>query len=159
MPILLAWLDLVSDPRVEAEIVRALSVPWARPTATAPMIEAFRRVPASVDPTGLGLRWTVGNALEVLADDAFFDELVDLVQDRSFGRAREMVVLGLGRSKRREAVDVLLGLVDDPDVDGHAIKALSKLKAPAARAAFEEKLDADRAWVRSAARQGLARLG
>jgi hypothetical protein len=39
------------------------------------MIDEFRRVDSSVDPTGTGLRWTIGNALEVLADDSSFDDI------------------------------------------------------------------------------------
>jgi hypothetical protein len=158
VPVLLRWLPQVTDTKVEEEIVRALSVPWAKPAATLPMIQCFRRVDVAVDASGLGLRWVIGNALEVLFDDASFDELADLATDRRYGKARQMVVLGLGRSKRPEAVDVLLQLVDDPDVDGHAVKALGKLRAPAARTTFEQKLNDSRAWVRSEARKALTKL-
>jgi HEAT repeat protein len=158
VPVLLRWLLRVSDPKVKEEIVRALSVPWAKPAATEPLAEQFRLVEASVDPTGLGLRWVIGNALDVVFDDAAFDAFAELAADRSYGKARQMVVLGLGKSKRPEAVGVLLGLVDDSDVDGHAIKALGKLKPPAARAALEAKLDDKRAWVRGEARKALAKL-
>jgi hypothetical protein len=159
VPVLLDWLPRVTDRKVKEEIVRALSVPWAKPQATRPMIEEFRRVETSLDPTGTGLRWTMGNALDVLEDDSCFEELVELVRDRHFGKATQMVVLGLGKSKKPEAAEVLLGLVDDPDVDGHAVKALGRLKAPAARAALERKLDDSRAWVRGEARKALAKLG
>ncbi len=158
VPVLVGWLPRVSDRKVKEEIVRALSVPWAKPAATRPMIDEFRRVDASVDPTGTGLRWSIGNALDVLADDSVFDELVELVRDRRYGKARQMIVLGVGKSKRPEAVDVLLSLVDDPDVDGHAVKALGKLKATSARPALERKLEDNRAWVRGEARKALARL-
>lgn len=158
IPVLLAWLPQVADRRVKEEIVRALTVPWARPAATRPMIAEFRRVDSSVDPTGTGLRWTIGNALEVLADDSCFDELAELARDRRYGKARQMIVLGLGRSKRPEAVEVLVGLVDDPEVDGQAVKALGRLKAPAGRAALEGKRDDKRAWVRREARRALERL-
>jgi hypothetical protein len=158
VPVLLRWLPQVTDRKLKGEIVRALSVPWARPVATGPMIEEFRRADASVDPTGTGLRWTIGNALEVLADDSSFDELAELVRDRRYGKARQMVVLGLGRSKRPEAATVLIGLLDDPEVDGHAVKALGKLRPPAARAALESKSDDKRAWVRREAKKALARL-
>ncbi len=156
--VLLDWLPQVTDRRVKEEIVRALTVPWARPAATRPMIDEFRRVDSSVDPTGTGLRWTIGNALEVLADDSSFDELAELVRDRRYGTARQMIVLGLGRSKRPEAVEVLVDLVDDPEVDGQAVKALGRLRAPAARAALESKRDDKRAWVRREARRALERL-
>jgi HEAT repeat protein len=159
IPVLLEWLPKVTDRKVKEEIVRALSVPWAKPVAAQAMIEEFRHVDASLDPTGTGLRWTIGNALDVLADDSCFDELVELAQDRRFGRARQMIVLALGRSKNPAAAEVLLGLVDDPDVDGHAVKALGRLKAPVARAVLERKLDDNRAWVRGEARRALAKLG
>lgn len=158
VPVLLRWLPRATDPKLKGEIVRALTVPWARPAATKPMIEEFRRADASVDPTGTGLRWTIGNALEVLADDSSFDELAELARDSRYGKARQMVVLGLGRSKRPEAAEVLIGLIEDPEVDGHAVKALGKLRAPAARVALESKCDDKRAWVRREAKKALARL-
>lgn len=158
IPILLDWLGRVSDPKVKEQIVRALSVPWAKPAATRPMIDEFRAVDETVDSTGMGLRWAMGNALEVLFSDAEFDALVDLAGEKRYGQARQMVVLGLGKSKRPEVVDVLLGLVDDPDVGGHALQSLAKLRAPAARSAFESKLDDRRAWVRKIARRGLETL-
>lgn len=53
---------------------------------------------------------------------------------------------------------MLVGLVDDPEVDGQAVKALGRLKAPAGRAALERKRDDKRAWVRREARRALERL-
>lgn len=158
IPVLVDWLERVSEPKVKGEIVRALSVPWAKPAATQPLIDEFRAVDAKVDPTGTGLRWTIGNGLEVLFDDADFDAFVELAVDERYGKARQMVVLGLAKSKKPQAVDVLLGLVEDLDVDGQAVKALAKLRAPAARPAFESKLGDSRAWVRSEARKGLKKL-
>jgi HEAT repeat protein len=158
VPVLLRWLGRVDDQKVKDEIVRALSVPWAKPAATRPLIEQFRLVDAVTDPTGMGLRWTIGNALDVLFSDASFDALAELAADRRYVSARQMIVLGLGKSKRPEVVGVLLGLVDDPDVDGHAVKALGKLKAPVARTALQAKLDDKRAWVRGEARKALAKL-
>jgi HEAT repeat protein len=156
IPVLLSGLERATDRKVKGEIVRALSVPWAKPAATRPLIEQFREVE---DETGMGLRWTIGNALEVVWDDSCFDDLVALARDVQFGKAREMVVLGLGRSKRTEAGDVLIELLDDPVVSGHAVKALRKLKVPAARAGLERMLDDERAWVRKEAQRALAALG
>jgi HEAT repeat protein len=69
-----------------------------------------------------------------------------------------MVVLGLGRSKKPEVGGVLIELLDDPIVSGHAIKALRKLKVPEARPGLERMLDDDRAWVRKEAQRALAAL-
>ncbi len=158
IPVLVDWLPRVADPKVKGEIVRALSVPWAKPLAIEPLLREFRHLQASADPTGTGLRWTIGNALEVLFADAELEAFTDLARDERYGKARQMIVLGLGKSKRPEVVEVLLNLIDDPDVDGHAVKALGKLKAPSARSALENKLTDSRAWVRSEARKGLAKL-
>lgn len=155
IPALLSGLQRTQDRKVKGEIVRALSVPWAKPAATGPLIEEFKQVE---DETGMGLRWTVGNALEVLWDDTRFDELVALVRDESFGKAREMLALGLGRSKKPEACIVAIELLGDPEVSGHAVKALRKLKDPRARSGLERMLDDDRAWVRKEAQRALAAL-
>lgn len=155
VPVLLSALGSVTDRKVKGEIVRALSVPWAKPAATRPLIEQFKEVE---DESGLGLRWTIGNALEVVWDDSLFDELVQLARAREFGRAREMVVLGMGRSKRAEAGRVLIELLEDPAVSGHAVKALRKLKVPDAQPGLERMLDDDRAWVRKEAQRALAAL-
>ncbi|WP_419672760.1 HEAT repeat domain-containing protein [Agromyces seonyuensis] len=69
-----------------------------------------------------------------------------------------MVVLGLGRSKRLEAGDVLIELLGDPEVDGHAVKALGKLKTPRARAGLERMKSDSRLWVRRAAESALRKL-
>ncbi|HWK93514.1 MAG TPA: HEAT repeat domain-containing protein [Luteimicrobium sp.] len=155
IPTLVAALLEVSETKTLMEVVRVLSVPWARPAATLPLIELFRSVE---DDTGLGLRWAVGNALDVTWSDDHFDELVELARDGAFGRSREMVVLSLGRSKKPEVGGVLIELLDDPIVSGHAIKALRKLKVPEARPGLERMLDDDRAWVRKEAQRALAAL-
>ena len=156
IPVLLSGLQHSTDDKVKGEIVRALSVPWARPAATRPLIEQFKQVE---DQTGMGLRWTVGNAIEVVWDDSCFDDLASLARDKRFGKAREMVVLGLAKSKRPEAGEVLIELLDDQVVSGHAVMALRKLKVPAARAGLERMLDDERAWVREEAQRALSALG
>lgn len=155
VPILVAALTHVREKNLLEGVVRALSVPWARPLAVSPLIDLFRTVD---DATGLGLRWTIGNALETVWSDDHFDELVSLAVDRDFGRAREMVVLGFARSKRAQAGSVLAGLLEDPDVNGHAADALRKVTDPAARPGLERLLSDKRAWVRKAAQRALKRM-
>jgi len=159
VPVLLRWLPQVTERDVKEDIVRALSVPWARPAAARALIEEFRRVDPALDPEGTGIRWAIGNALEVVGDDSVFAELIELARDRRYGRARQMVVVGIGKSKDPRALGVLVELLDDADVSGHAVKALGRLKAPEARPALELMLSDPRAWVRREAKKALARLG
>jgi HEAT repeats len=158
LPVLVRWLSRSGSTTEKEEIVRALSVPWAREGALAPLIEEFRTIPLSSEPQEELLRWAVGNAIELLWDDARFDELIELARNKQFGKAREMVVLGLGRSRRPEAAEILLDLLEDPVVSGHAVKALGKLRVQRARHRLERMTGDSRAWVRKEARRALARL-
>ncbi|QHK21026.1 hypothetical protein GU243_16385 [Pseudarthrobacter psychrotolerans] len=157
VPVLLKWLPKVALREMES-IVRALSVPWAKSQALDPLIALFQADPVPSDAMGELLRWAVGNALEVLWDDTRFDELVALTKDKRFGKAREMVVLGFRRSKLPKAVDVLIRHLDDPEVSGHAVIALGKLRDPRARAGLESMTSDQRTWVRKAAETALSRL-
>ncbi|MFW8744913.1 HEAT repeat domain-containing protein [Mesorhizobium japonicum] len=158
VPVLLRWLGRDVDPSVKEEIVRALSVPWAKPVAVEPLAEQFRSIDGTVDPTGFGLRWVVGNALAAVFDDAHFDLFAELATNRPYGKARQMIVAALGKSRDPRAVTVIAGLIDDPDVDGHAVKALAKFNSPTARLALAGKVDDKRAWVRNEARKALAKF-
>ena len=134
IPILLKWLRTIPDLTLKESIVRTLSVPWAKPAAAKPLILEFRESPNSANS---GLKWAIGNALEIVADDSVVDDLIELVHDRRHGKSREMLVCALGNMDDQRAVDVLIGLLDDEEVAGHAIMALGKLKAPKARARIE----------------------
>ncbi|UIN30680.1 HEAT repeat domain-containing protein [Microbacterium binotii] len=154
--LLVEELEKADDDALRGAIVRTLAVPWAHPEATEPLIRLFQ---GCKNPSVLGLCWAVGDALEAVWDDAYFDELVSIAKDRRLGRAREMVVLGFRRSQRPEAPLVVVELLDDPDVAGHAAQALQRLRVPEqARAGLERLLSHDRAWVRRAAQKSLDRL-
>ncbi len=162
-PVLVDWLEHLDErvpgadrEKVREGLVRALTVPAARPAAAPVLLEQFRRV---ADPSGLGPRWVIGNALEVVADDSVFDEVAAIVRDSAFGKARQMVVLGLARSKDRRAVPLLIELLDDEDVAAHAAMALGKLRADEARSALERHLASPQPLVRREAKKALAKLG
>jgi HEAT repeats len=158
VPILLNWLTR-SPPDVKEDIVRTLSVPWARPAASQAMVEEFKEVPLAADPTGTGLRWVIGNALEVLADESIVEEMVKIATDPGYGVARQMVVLGLARPRNRKVTGTLISLLNDQDVAGHAAMALGRLRAADARAALEALADnGSVSWFRTEARKALRNL-
>lgn len=156
LPILLDWFQKTDSPSVKDEIARTLSSRWAKPLAASVLIEEFKHVH---DKEGLGLRWTIGNALFTVADDSVFEQIAGLAQDARFGRAREMVTLALGKMKNQRAVEVLIRLLGDDDVLAHAIRALGKMRAPQARAPLTSFLRHERALVRREARRALAKIG
>lgn len=156
IPVLIRWLPVIGDRSVKEDVIRTLSVPWARPDALKPLIEEFKKLPPEEE---IGLRWVVGNALEITADDSVFEEVRDLATTPSYGRSREMVVASLGNMKNQEAIEVLIDLLEDETVVGHAVMALGKLKAKKARPKIKPLLEHPQAWIRKEAKKALARIG
>jgi hypothetical protein len=161
VPVLLRWLEgldateIRRRPRDVEAVVRALAVPAARGKAAPLLIELFRTVP---DRTGMGIRWAIGNTLEVVADDSVADEMIALAKDRRYGRAREMVVLALGRLKSERVDQVLIDLLEDEDVDGHAVVALGDRRAASAVPAISAMLQHPNSWVQKEAMKALAKI-
>ncbi len=152
VPVLVEWLGRVERDDVKEAVVRALSVPWARPAAAAPLVAEFRAV---TDPT---LKWAIGNALAVVADETVLDDLIELVRDAGHGKSREMLPLALATAGGAQSIAVLRELLQDDEVAGHAVMALGKLRAGEARTDLEPFLEHPKAWVRKEARQALSKL-
>jgi HEAT repeat protein len=158
VPILVKWLPKVREFGLKETLLRNLAVKFAKP-ALEPVIDAFESMDTSVDPTGFQLRWAAGNTIEVLWDDRSFDRLLQIATDPSYGRGREMVVLGMGKSKRPEAVPTLIELLDDPEVRVPAVNALRKLKPPEARQPLERLRSAvEEKWIRKDIDKALAKI-
>jgi hypothetical protein len=155
IPLLIKWLPKMASFPVKQSIIKALSVDWAGPDAVTALLSEFRSAP---DSANAGLKWAIGNALEVLASDDFFDEYVNLAQDKRHGIARQILVSALGKMENPKAVDVLLGFLDDEEVVGHALIGLKKLKAKEARPQIELLLNHPKAWIRKAAKEALVRM-
>jgi HEAT repeat protein len=156
LPTLVLWLQRTQNLDAKDEIVRTLSTKWASPVAAGSLIAEFRE---AADVNELGIRWVIGSALVQVADDTVLDEIVELAKDRTFGRAREMVVVSLGNMKGERAIDVLIELLDEKDLVGHAVVALGKLRATKARTRVLALLKHEKAWVRTEAKKALAKMG
>lgn len=154
VPVLLRWLSQVTESSVKEDIIRTLSVPWAGPDVAAPLIREFHHVASSNSP----IAWVIGSALEVVANDAVVDDLIDIATDQSYGRSREMVVAALGNMKDPRAKEILIDLLEDEEVTGYAVMGLGKLKAEEARERIESLLKHPQEWVRKEARKALAKI-
>ena len=165
VPVLIDWLRHIEErgvpldevARLREGLVRALSVRDARPSAVPVLVDELR---SAASRGQWMLAWAAGSALGVVADDSCFDQIAVVARESSLGAARQMVVMeALGRMKNPEATVVLLGLLSDKTVDGHAVAALAKRRDPRGREALERFVGDDRAWVRKTAKKGLERLG
>lgn len=162
VPILIHWLVLVDDPQRANASARALTFRWAR-EAYDPLVDALplfteRSRSDSVEhpERWANAAWAVGNAIDVLWRDDRFDELAGFVRDPTNGKARQMVLYGMRKSKRPEAADVAASLVEDPEMRLHAISVLMKHPSEQARAGLERLLGLPVVGVK--ARKALERL-
>jgi hypothetical protein len=56
------------------------------------------------------LRWTIGNAMTVVATDDDFDEIVRIIEETENGDARKMFIFALGNFKNDRSENILIGL-------------------------------------------------
>jgi len=152
IPILLKWLPLITNENVKGAIVSLLGVRGAKPAAVIPLINEFLKISDSHS----GLKWAIGNALGSISDDRVFDTISELVQNPGHGRSRQMLVLAFGKMKNPKAVEILIGLLDDEDVSGHAVTALAKLKSDRALPHLQRFAEDPRTWVRRVAKKAVA---
>jgi HEAT repeat protein len=157
VPILLEHLPKVQDSGIKEGIIRVLTTKEARGQAGPALITEFRAT-APGQRADLTLKWAIGNALSIVANDSDFADLVELVKDKQHGRSREMLAVALGNMRNPAAVNVLIELLNDEEVAGHALMGLAKLKAQEARSHIVPFLAHPKAWVRKEASRALAKL-
>jgi HEAT repeat protein len=186
IPILLHLLPEISEPKIKEGIVRALTVKEARGIAARPLIEEFKRIdvpPRIPEPEGerdryghlirdytpeerrlynlSNLKWLIGNALSVVADESVTDEIVELLMDKRHGGTRSALLHALLRLKPANRIEILLELLDDED-DGVSIQAalvLGRLRVQAARDKIADRfLTHPDSWFRQQAKRALAKL-
>ena len=123
IPVLLRHLEKTDyDPAIRDGIARALTV-RGYPEILPAMIEAFRRDP---EPRLNGPKWAMGNAIEVLFDDKYVEEIAELAKDSSHGAARSELVFALAKSRTSLADETLQDLRSDPQITVFVEEALKR---------------------------------
>lgn len=154
MPVLLRGLPRLEHLGVKESVVRALSVPSAPPETASILINELESLRDT--PSAGALKWAIGNALEVVAGEDVVGALMHIARDPAYGRARQMIVLALGRFPEAEAL--LVELLSDDDVGGHAVAALAELAPASARDALLPFTEHDLRWIRDDAKKALRRI-
>ncbi len=157
IPVLLEFLPIIQDFNIKEGVVRALAVREAKDIATPILIDEFKKLD-STDGRQHLLKWAIGNTLSVVATDKAFDSIASLALDARHGASRQMIALALGNMKKSPVSNVLIQLLDDEEVAGHAIMALGKLKAKDAQKRIEQFLDHPKEWIRKEARRALKKI-
>lgn len=115
----------------------------------------------SMNPVGPGefdAKWTIGWALGCLANPDLYDEMLEVAQDKRHGAARRMLVEEMHRFKDPRVVDVLIGLLGDPEIRGGAIVVLRKLHPAKAKPHLEVLLSDPKKYVRDEARKAIGAI-
>ena len=156
--VLVDLLPTITDDGLKESVARALGVPAARGIAVQPLLDAFRYARLDDKAREASLRWAIGNALSTVADASVVPDLIELIRDRQYGMARQMLLSALGRIKDPRAVDTVIEALEEEELAGHALQALEKLRPSRAERAVQKFVSHPVPWIRRAAERALASI-
>ena len=159
IPVLIDMLPKVRELAIKEGIIRALSVKEAAPAAAKPLIEEFEGLLGDKNARGgTDILWVIANALTVVATHESAEDILRLITLPASGDARQMLAITLGKLKDRDAVPILIELLKDDKIVGHAASALGMIKAPEARPYLLSVKNHPRTWVRKAAEKAILKI-
>ena len=103
-------------------------------------------------------KWEAGSFLEKNPHPSVASDLIQIVDNPEYGMARQRVIVALAKTRDPRAFDVVAKLIDDPQLTGHVIEALSVIGNPRAIPLIEPHLQDKMAWIRKAAAKALKQL-
>lgn len=153
IPVLLKWIDKFDDPDDKTWLARCLTVKGYI-EATERLLKLYYELDEKKSD-----KWAVGNALCVIEDKRYVDEYIKIITNKENGISRQMIVYGMGAYRDEEKVKkVLISLLDDEKVNGHAIYALSKFKDIELIKYIEPFLNHKMTWKRNEAKKAIKKL-
>ena len=152
VPLLLEHLEKPYPTRTREGIVRALSVAEANTLFTRRLIEIFRR---EQDET---IKSTIGGVLAYQGDPREIDEMVNLLVDPSHGQARFFLPHVVARVLKKDAIPILMPLLEQEEFGAQVIDALGDLKATEALSALREHAEQEDGYIRKHAKAALRKI-
>ncbi len=159
-PVLMRLFDQVSSPITKGNIAQVVSSAKVPPAPFLKMLQALRPAIEAGDESAVHLGWTLGDALREIGDPSVFEDILEIVEDRRYGIARQMLVMALERfpTRQEESIPTLLRIVDDEQVILHTLHALGRLRAIEAIGPIQRHLVSSKPHIRKEAKQALARI-
>ena len=99
--------------------------------------------------------WEYGDLLYKIGNFNYLHDYLELVKDKSLGSDRQMLLLLLGKSKNKTVIPVLIELLSDNSVFGHALDALSNFSGNEIEESMLKYSKSDITWVRNIAKRYL----
>lgn len=103
--------------------------------------------------------WEYGDLLYYIKNFRYLSQYIELIQNKNYGTARQMIVLLVGKSKKEEVIPVLKSLLNDPDVYGHALDALTNFSGEDIEDIMMQYINHKVTWVRNTAKKYLKKKG
>lgn len=103
--------------------------------------------------------WEYGALLYNIKNHKYLSRYIKIIENKSYGTARQMIVLLVGKSKREEVIPVLKSLLNDPDVYGHALDALTNFSGEDIEDIMMQYINHKVTWVRNTAKKYLKKKG
>lgn len=103
--------------------------------------------------------WEYGDLLYNLKRYKYLPQYIRIIEDKSYGSDRQMLVLLVGKSKKESVIPVLKRLLNDEDVYGHALDALCNFKGSEIEEIMKRYVDCKETWVRNTAKKYLKQVG
>ena len=102
--------------------------------------------------------WSYCDWLYLLGVKQLKDDYIKIAADKELGSARQMLFLKFGAFKDEDYLPVMLNNIDDDDVNGHILSALSKFPDKNLDKYFEPFLTDRRTWVKKIAQKRLSKI-
>lgn len=152
---LMQCLHVVQDYSVKEGIIRALRVKETKQYAE-DLLEWLFDECARTEKKHDGYLWTIGNTVNYLCTKnkkqrSFEAALLKVVEDRTYGIARQQFVMTLWKYPTPEVERVLIGLLGDDEVVLSALSSLKRMKSSAALSVVETLVDHQNQVVRKEA--------
>ena len=103
-------------------------------------------------------KWAIGDALYFIQDKRFEDEYIQIINNKDNGISRQMVVILLGKLRCEKAIPTLIKLLQDGEVNGHAIISLSYFKDKDLIQHIEPFLCHEKKWIQKEAEKALKKI-
>lgn len=95
--------------------------------------------------------WKYGDLLFLIKKQEFLSQYLTIIKDKTYGTARQMIVLLVGKSKNNDVIPTLISLLTDKEVYGHALSALSNFHNEEVRRYMLNYTDDKNKWIKEIA--------
>jgi hypothetical protein len=151
--VLIELLHQVRDPIVKLQIVKALCGPYrsAYERVEKVLVDQYLDLANSQHlPCVDSLMWGIGNCLGIITSSTspHLSTYKSIVEEKNYGASRQMLVIALSKFDKNKVEDTLIRLLDDPEVAGHAVMALGKIKSTKALPKLKKCEISKIAWIK-----------